>query len=82
MLKYDDFNLDLLLAIFRRVEEQEVTNYILENPNGRYSRRIGYLNEWLTGKKLKMEISVGGNYIDLLDPERYIFGKIIKNTPW
>jgi hypothetical protein len=27
-----------------------------------------------------MEISVGGNYIDLLDPERYIFGKIIKNT--
>jgi hypothetical protein len=27
-----------------------------------------------------MEISVGGNYIDLLNPERYIFGKIIKNT--
>jgi hypothetical protein len=82
MLKYDDFNLDLLLAIFCRVEEQEVTNYILGNPNGRYSRRIGYLYEWLTGKKLKMAISVGGNYIDLLDPERYITGKIIKNTRW
>ena len=82
MLKYDDFNLDLLLAIFCRVEEQKVTSYILGNPNGRYSRRIGYLYEWLTGKKLKMAISVGGNYIDLLDPERYITGKIIKNTRW
>lgn len=29
-----------------------------------------------------MAISVGGNYIDLLDPERYITGKIIKNTRW
>jgi hypothetical protein len=55
---------------------------ILGNPNGRYSKRIGYLYEWLTGKKLKMAISVGGNYIDLLDPKRYITGKIIKNTRW
>ena len=29
-----------------------------------------------------MAISVGGNYIDLLDPKRYITGKIIKNTRW
>ena len=36
MLKYDDLNLDLLSLIFFRLEEQELTNYILERPTGRY----------------------------------------------
>lgn len=82
MLKYDDFNLDLLSAVFCRLEEQELTNAILGNPNGRYSRRIGYLFEWLTNKKLQIEDRVGGNYADLLDAERYITGNTIKDARW
>ena len=54
MLKYDDLNLDLLAAVFRKLEEQELLNYIYESPSGRYSRRIGYLYEWLTNRKLKI----------------------------
>jgi hypothetical protein len=45
MFKYDDLNLDLLVAVFRKLEEQELVNYINESPSGRYSRRIGYLYE-------------------------------------
>ena len=82
MLKYDDLNLDLLCLIFFRIEEQELTNYILERPTGRYSRRMGYLYEWLTQRELKIEAIAGGNYIDLLDPERYVTGMQIRNSRW
>lgn len=82
MLKYDDLNLDLLSLIFFRLEEQELTNYILERPTGRYSRRMGYLYEWLTQKELKIEAIASGNYIDLLDPERYIIGMPIRISRW
>lgn len=82
MLKYDDLNLDILCLIFFRIEEQELTNYILERPTGRYSRRMGYLYEWLTQRKLKIDAIAGGNYIDLLDPERYVTGMQIRNSRW
>ena len=32
MLKYDDLSLDFLAAVFRKLEEQELLNYISENP--------------------------------------------------
>jgi len=82
MLKYDDLNLDLLSAVFRKLEEQELLNYIYESPSGRYSRRIGYLYEWLTNRKLNITHEVSGNYTNLLDTERYLTGKIIKNARW
>lgn len=82
MLKYDDLNLDLLSAVFCKLEEQELIDYVLESPSGLYSRRIGYLYEWLTKRKLNITNTVGGNYIDLLDTRRYITGKSIKNARW
>jgi Fic family protein len=82
MLKYDDLTLDFLAAVFRELEEQELLNYISDNPSGRYSRRIGYLYEWLSNRKLNIAHELSGNYIDLLDKERYLTGKIIKSTRW
>lgn len=82
MLKYDDLNLDLLYAIFCRVKEQDLLLYILESPNSRYARRIGYLFEWLTNRKLALENKISGNYVDLLDPERYVTGRPIKSKRW
>lgn len=82
MLKYDDLNLDLLSLIFFRLEEQELTNYIHERPTGRYSRRIGYLYEWITKRSLAIEAIAGANYIDLLDSERYVTGKPIRISRW
>ncbi len=49
---------------------------------GAINKRMGYLYEWLTQRDLKIEGIAGGNYIDLLDPERYITGKVVKNARW
>lgn len=82
MLKYDHLNLDLLVAVFHKLEEQELLSYISESPSGRYSRRIGYLYEWLTSRKLNIIHEAIGNYTDLLDTDRYLTGTIIKNARW
>lgn len=81
-LKYDDMNLDLIQSVFGSVDNNELISYILSNPSGRYSRRIGFLYEWLTGELLNAEFEVNGNYIDLLDSRKYITGTIQKNSRW
>ncbi len=81
-LKYDDLNLDFLRAVFTRIDAAEINAFITTTPSGRYARKIGFLYEFLTGKELNPEKEVGGNYIDLLEPEKYITGKVVKNTRW
>lgn len=80
--KYDDLSLDFLKAVFERLPVEEVAAYIESSPSGRYSRRIGYLYEFLTGNQLVLSKPIIGNYVDLLDPEKYITGTIVKNTRW
>jgi Fic family protein len=81
-LKYDDLNLDFLKAIFTQINPTEVSEYIAATPNGRYARKIGFLYEFLTNRSLSQINEIGGNYIDLLDPEKYITGQVIKNQRW
>lgn len=81
-LKYDDFNLDFMQAVFTRTNSDELLNYIKTNPSGRYSRRIGFLCEWLTGNLLDVVPEITGNYIDLIDSDKYITGSIRKNNRW
>jgi len=81
-LKYDDLNLDFLKAIFTRMDAAEITAFITDTPSGRYARKIGFLYEFLTDKELALKKGVNGNYIDLLDPEKYITGKLVKNQRW
>lgn len=81
-LKYDDLNLDFLSAVFAQIDVAEINEFLATTPSGRYARKVGFLYEFLTGKELVQEKEVGGNYTDLLEPERYITGKIVKNTRW
>lgn len=81
-LKYDDFNLDFVQAVFVRTDPNEIIGYIQNNPSGRYSRKIGFLYEWLNGKQLDVEPEIRGNYIDLLDKDKYITGSSRKNSRW
>lgn len=82
LLKYDDFSLEFLDAVFRKMDEDELTAFISASPNGRYTRKIGFLYEWLIGKILKLEFEPGGNYVDLLDKDRYIVGQIRRSSRW
>lgn len=81
-LKYDDFNLDFLKAILEKIPVSEVELYVAASPGSRYSKKIGFLFEFLTGKKIDLSKPIAGNYVDLLDPTKYITSEAIKNTRW
>ncbi|MCL2646097.1 MAG: hypothetical protein FWD61_03715, partial [Phycisphaerales bacterium] len=70
-IKYDGINLEILSALFERIDPKELTTYIQATPTGRYSRRIWYLYELLTGHTLPLADVTSGNYVDLLEPDRY-----------
>jgi len=67
--KYDGVNLGILAQLFKRVQPQELVEYIQSKPSGKTARRIWFLYEWLTKKSLPIEDATRGNYVDLLDPE-------------
>jgi len=81
-IKYDDFSLDFLKAVFDKITIEEVTAYVESTITGKYARKIGYLYEWLTNKEIELTTPVSGNYIDLLEEDRYVTGKTIKNSRW
>lgn len=66
-LKYEGIDLAILNALFKVVNQKEILALIQEEPTGIYSRRIWFLYEWLTDKKLKLNDVQTGNYIDLID---------------
>ena len=70
-LKYDGVNLGLLAQIFDHVSQEELTEYIKSKPTGKYSRRIWFFYEFLTGKQLPMDNISSGNYVDALEVKEY-----------
>ena len=81
-LKYDDLNLDFLQAIFHRVSADEIEAFIAESPASRSGRKIGFWYEFLTGKSVTLNRPVSGNYVDLVDPDKYLTGRTEKNARW
>ena len=81
-LKYDDFNLDFLKAVFTRIPASDIVSYIDDSPSGKYAKKIGFLYEFFTGNELFHKQPISGNYIDLLDPEKYITGNLLRNQRW
>ncbi len=70
-IKYDGVNLGILSALFNVVPADEIAAWISSKPTGKYARKIWYLYEFLTGQKLPLPDLGKGNYIELLDPDRY-----------
>jgi hypothetical protein len=81
-LKYDDLNLNLLASLFAQLPQQDVIDFIRAQPNGKYARQIGFLYEFVTGTDLPLPAASGGNYVDLLDPTRFIVAATQKNPRW
>jgi len=82
LLKYDDLSLDFLQAVFGQTNEAELIAFLAKSPSGRYARKIGFLYEWLTGRTLDLDFKPGGNYIDLLDDDKYVTGNTVRNSRW
>lgn len=70
-LKYDGVNLGLLSALFEVAPVDEIVAWISSKPTGKYARRAWFLYEFLTGRQLPLTNLTKGNYIELLEPDRY-----------
>ena len=70
-LKHDGTNLAILAALFRVTPEHDLLAYIRSRPTGKYARRLWFLYEFLTEKKLPLDDLKQGNYVDLLEPDAY-----------
>ena len=70
-LKYDGTNLAILARLFSVVKPQELTTYVKSKLTGKYARRLWFLYELLTGKRLELDDIKQGNYVDLLDSQEY-----------
>lgn len=81
-LKYDDLNLDFLKAVFEKITPAQVVDFVAATPAGKYARQIGFLYEFLIGQQVDLPATIGGNYVDLLDSDKYITGRIEKNARW
>jgi hypothetical protein len=70
-LKHEGVNLEILRAVFMAAEVGDLTTYVRSKPLGKYSRKVWFLYELLTGRRLDMPDLTQGNYVDLLEPDRY-----------
>lgn len=70
-LKYDGINLSLLMRIFEHAPQKELSEYIKSKPTGKYTRRVWFFYEFLTGNQLPINDITSGNYVDALEAKEY-----------
>ncbi len=79
-LKYEPVSFDLLHHVFSAIPPKKLDAFIARQPTGKYSRRIGFLYEQLTGRKLS--VRVRGNFVPVLDKKRYFTGDERRDPRW
>lgn len=79
--KYEGIELLVLNRLFKKLEQSTVLRTIESEPNGQYSRRLWFLYEWLTGRKLEIPDLQFGNYVNLVDDElQYSSNNAVENS--
>lgn len=81
-LKYDDVSLYFLQTVLHKITKSEIETFIASAPGSKYARKIGFLYEFLTGNQINLARAVGGNYADLLENDKYVTGKTVKDARW
>jgi Fic family protein len=89
-LKWEGVDLGVLAALFRVVPDQEISALVRAEPTGAYTRRLWFLQEWLTGRQLDVPVPGKVRAVPVLDPSQQ-FGlavgvassrhKVIDNLP-
>ncbi|MCF7929687.1 MAG: Fic family protein, partial [Spirochaetales bacterium] len=88
-LKYEGIDLGVLHRLFERIDQKEIVSIVRNSPTGAYARRLWFLYEWLTGKKIPLEDVKQGSYVKVLDPslqlaidgDRVRRQRVINNLP-
>lgn len=81
-LKREGLHLGLLRLVLPQLPADELTAYIQSKPTGGNARRIWYLYERFSGKDLPIPDMTAGNYVNLLDPDDYFTGPVMKLSRW
>ncbi len=79
-LKYEGIDLLILKSIFQYIEKREITESILNEPTGQYSRKIWFLYEWLLGAKLEIPDLKKGTYVEVLNPKLQYAGEAVNSS--
>ena len=69
-LKYEGVDLAVLKRLFEATGPKPIEALVRAKPTGSYARRIWFLYEWLTGKKLKVPEPGKVTYVNALDPKQ------------
>ncbi len=68
-LKYEGLDLCVLARLFEQVASESIELMVRETPTGSYARRVWFLYEWLTQRRLNLQDAAQGRYVDVVDPE-------------
>lgn len=81
--KHEGVHLEFLVRLYRLPQVRtELERWIQSEPTGAYARRACFLYEWLMPETLNVAGVSKGNYVDALDPERFITGHPVNNPRW
>lgn len=79
-LKHEGINLEIIKALFERMDKKEIIEHIKRQPKGINSRKIWYLYEFLMNDRLNINDIQKIKYVDLLDSKLYFTSKAFKST--
>ncbi len=69
--KHEGINFAILKFVFESLSNDQITNYVNNQPQGKPERKIWYLFEFLMRQQLPVKDLSHGNYLDLLDSKHY-----------
>ncbi|MDO5553618.1 MAG: Fic family protein [Planctomycetia bacterium] len=70
-MKHEGVNLAVLNSLFQKLPLDELAQFILEKPTGRYRRRLWFFYEFLMRKELPVPPLNRGSYIFAMEPDEY-----------
>lgn len=79
-LKYEVVHLEFLSRLFSAMDAGIFEEWVRNEPSGSFARRVGFLYEWLTGKRLDTP-DAAGNYIEALPDDKYLTASRPVNNP-
>lgn len=78
-LKFDGVDLLVLKAVLPVLDERELVDALQKAPLSGPLRRLWFLYEWLLRTSLPVPDLKTGNYLELLDPERYVTAALFRS---
>lgn len=67
-LKYEGLDLGALKRLFLTLPADVIADMVRDKPTGAYARRIWFLYEWLTDRRLDLPAVERGSYVSVVDP--------------